>query len=131
MEVEKPSVTLGKFKNEEQLLQAYKALESEFTKRCQIIKELEKQLADTSAELKSALTQPDFAVCLEDEEFVRENIFANERLKDAIVAMYLEDLCKTPSLSTLPSSMGRTPLSPIKRPKTLLECKALAEKIIY
>ena len=40
-EVEKADISLGKFKDVNALLNAYNSLQSEFTKRCQRIKELE------------------------------------------------------------------------------------------
>jgi hypothetical protein len=42
----------GKFKTKEGLLEAYNALESEFTRRCQRIKELETQLSNRSNDEK-------------------------------------------------------------------------------
>lgn len=42
----------GKFKTKEGLLEAYNALESEFTRRCQRIKELETQLGNRTVEDK-------------------------------------------------------------------------------
>ena len=50
---DKGEVSLGKFKDVGALLSAYNSLQSEFTKRCQKIKELESKINDDKVEQKS------------------------------------------------------------------------------
>ena len=50
---DKGEISLGKFKDVGALLNAYNSLQSEFTKRCQKIKELESKINDDKVEQKS------------------------------------------------------------------------------
>lgn len=48
---------IGKFNTPEDLLAAYNALESEFTKRCQLVKKLQSELGETRAQAQSQVEQ--------------------------------------------------------------------------
>lgn len=49
---------IGKFGSAEELLSAYNALESEFTKRCQLVKQLQAQLAAFAAQAEQTAEMP-------------------------------------------------------------------------
>ena len=53
MEEKKNEQALGKFKSTEALMAAYKSLESEFTRRSQKLRKLEKELASIKKEAKN------------------------------------------------------------------------------
>ena len=55
---EQTAEKLGKFNTADDLLAAYNALETEFTKRCQLIKELQAALAEKSAQEDKAVENP-------------------------------------------------------------------------
>lgn len=51
---EQSAFKLGKFESVEQLLAAYNALEAEFTKRCQLVRELQAALSERAAQAEDA-----------------------------------------------------------------------------
>lgn len=51
---EQSAFELGKFESVEQLLAAYNALEAEFTKRCQLVRELQAALSERAAQAEDA-----------------------------------------------------------------------------
>lgn len=108
-----------KFKTEEELFSAYKALEAEFTKRCQRLTALEKELK----ELREGRNEEE-----ERNELVNQ-ILNDETVKNAIIAQYLKELSLKRDLSRLSSATGYTALTPPKRPKNLQEAKELAQII--
>ena len=82
---EKGEVSLGKFKDVQALLSAYGSLESEFTKRCQKIKELESALEtikdkDEKApekEVESTTEQPKKQISEEErQEILKEYLYS-------------------------------------------------------
>lgn len=56
-QAENSASRIGKFNTADDLLSAYNALESEFTKRCQLIKQLQAKLNDMSAQAEMAPQQ--------------------------------------------------------------------------
>lgn len=54
---------LGKFGSTEELLSAYNALQSEFTKRCQLVKELQARLDATDAQAEDNAAPRSSAQC--------------------------------------------------------------------
>ncbi len=83
------SVSLGKFKNVEDLYQSYTNLQSEFTKKCQRLSELEKDKIDTTqmredmleSEFKSFLIENQEAYSYADE--IKSKVLSDENLKNA------------------------------------------------
>lgn len=106
-----------KFKTQDELFSAYKALEAEFTKRCQRLTALEKELK----ELRDSRNEE------KERGVLVEELLNDESVKNAIIAQYLKELSLKRDLSRLSSSTGYTALTPPKRPKTLQEAKELAE----
>lgn len=106
-----------KFKTEEELFLAYKALEAEFTKRCQRLTALEKELK----ELREGKNVE------EEKNNLIAELLNDETVKNAIIAQYLKELALKKDLNRLSSSTGYTAITPPKRPKNLQEAKELAQ----
>ena len=115
----------GKFDSVKQLHDAYLALESEFTKRCQKIAELEKELE----EAKSVKTSPSVSEMLDDEDFIADSVLTNEKVVRAVVTAYLNSLKRKDKVSVLGTD-GAVALFVSKKPTTLKEAKELADVII-
>ena len=112
-------VSLGKFKDVGALLSAYKSLQSEFTKRCQKVKELESALSsvDKNNLPTETVETPEQKENITDEE--KKNI-----LKDYLT----EIMGKKQSAIIMDGGVGvRTP---IDRPKTVEQAGMLAKEIL-
>ena len=115
-------VSLGKFKDVNALLSAYNSLQSEFTKRCQRVKELESVLAVDKE--KTPTSKGDEQVDSKEEtkgitEEDRENI-----LKD-----YLKGLLGAKSTAVVMDGVGGGINTPINKPKSIAEAGKLAQEI--
>ncbi len=117
---------MGKFENAKQLYEAYCALESEFTKRCQKIAEMEKELVAYKNQNTNLV---DINKLLADEDFVREYVLTNENIIGAVVSEYLKSLKRKDRISVLGSD-GAVALFVSKKPTSLKEAKELADVII-
>lgn len=110
---------LGKFKDANSLLKAYDSLQSEFTKRCQKIKELEKRISeydkDASPSSESAAQPP--AGITEDEK--------REFLKG-----YLKQVIGARSKAILLDGEGAGLKTPDAKPRTVAEAGRLAKEIL-
>ena len=116
---------MGKFENEKQLVEAYKKLETEFTKRCQKIAELEKEIE----RIKQEKSEKDVSVMLSDSDFIDEFVLSNDKIVNAVISAYLKSLRNKNSVNVLGSN-GTVALYVNKKPTTLREAKALADAII-
>ncbi len=116
-------VSLGKFKDVKALLTAYNSLESEFTKRCQKIKELEGKLGavdkaedkNKEAPTKTQSTSP-------------ENVTDKKQAED-LLKEYLMGVVEKKQSATLLDGSGVGVRTPISRPKTIREAGQLAKEI--
>ena len=104
---------------------SYKSLEAEFTKRCQKLKELE----ENNAKLENKLQELSHSAerVLEDEEFIESRVLRDSNIVNKIIAEYLSSLSNPRGAPTLSSNLGRSALTPVKKPKSLEEAKKLAE----
>ncbi|MBE5756201.1 MAG: hypothetical protein E7342_00195 [Clostridiales bacterium] len=100
---------LGKFKDVNALLDAYNSLQSEFTKRCQKIKELEA----IAEELKSA----------------KEDSLSEEK-REEIIKEYLKEILSLSQKSVVMDGTGVTVKTPSNRPKTILEAGELTKSFM-
>ena len=111
-------VSYGKFKAVNALINAYNSLQSEFTKRCQKVKELESRLeavGKTNAPINADITAQ------------KEDI--NKESKEKILKEYLLDvLGKKPKAIVLDGS-GVGVKTPINKPKTIQEAGKLAKDL--
>ena len=109
-----------KFKDVNALLNAYNSLESEFTKRCQKIKELEgrinadkeKSPAEISGEVKT------------------ENKGITEEEKMEILKGYLKDVLTSGQKVIVMGNDGVGVKAPINKPKSIKEAGLLAKEIL-
>ncbi|MBE7081827.1 MAG: hypothetical protein E7372_04640 [Clostridiales bacterium] len=120
---DKGEVSLGKFKDVGALLSAYNSLQSEFTKRCQKIKELESKIeGDKTEQNNSALSnqksQPQNQV---DTTLIDKEKFLKEYLLDV--------LGKKPS-AIIMDGAGVGVKTPVNRPTTIEEAGKLAKKLL-
>ena len=122
------SAAIGKFANPDALLSAYNALEAEFTKRCQKLKEAEAKLLAAETVVSAAPpSREDIAnQLLTDEQFVEERVLSDEFIRAKVIERYLTDLSH-PAVSVLTNKTGSAMLTPFAAPKTLAEAKKLAD----
>ncbi|MBO7149371.1 MAG: hypothetical protein J6V71_00600 [Clostridia bacterium] len=119
--VENGLVSLGKFKDVGALLNAYNSLQSEFTKRCQKIKELEGKLgASDKTEVPPVQTESATTSQENTTFFDKEKI-----LKDYL----LDVLGKKPS-AIIMDGAGASVKTPVNRPKTIEEAGNLAKNLL-
>ena len=118
---QKTEVSLGKFKDAGALLSAYNSLESEFTKRCQKIKELEGALALADKE-KDLPTKGEEA----PEKQVRD---ITDEEKSQILREYLGGILGKKQTAVVLGEEGVSVKTPKNRPKTLKQAAELANEI--
>ena len=116
----KTEVSLGKFKDASALLSAYNSLESEFTKRCQKIKELEARLITEDKE-KTALPTEEVAAKQPNEDITEEK-------KQEILREYLSGVLGKKQTAVVLGEEGVSVKTPINRPKTLQQAGELASE---
>ena len=113
-------VSLGKFKDVNALLSAYSSLQSEFTKRCQRIKELEGAL------------KPD-----DKDKVPAENLTAvqnakqqlTEQEKQEVLKEYLQGVLDKKQKAVLLDGAGLGVKTPVQKPKTISQAGMLAKNI--
>ena len=113
-------VSLGKFKDVNALLSAYNSLESEFTKRCQRIKELECALSAVDKESPNA-----------EETAKKENQtddITGEK-KEEILKEYLTGILGRKQKAIVLDGAGVGVKTPVHRPKTIRQAGELAKEI--
>lgn len=142
----------GKFENAQSLLDAYNALEAEFTKRCQLISKLQTELNELrAAQARESEVAPAPTEQVGEkaaEQLVRSSadgidanavILAIEQdpefavvlaelpeVCDACIAKYKQRLLSYPVISP----HGAPVIAPAKRPRTLADAKALADEML-
>lgn len=114
--------SLGKFKDVTSLLKAYNSLQSEFTKRCQRVKELESALASVDKEKSPTEEQP------KTEQPSKTDITDEER-KNVLVD-YLKGVLGRKQKAVLLDGAGVGVKTPVSRPKTIEQAGALAKEIL-
>ncbi|MCL2555669.1 MAG: hypothetical protein FWE03_01440 [Firmicutes bacterium] len=122
---------IGKFSSPEALLKAYECLESEFTKRCQKLKDAEKENTDLKAlAADKGRRIADAKEILSDENFLVENVLNNDVIVNRFIVNYLEGLESGVVPSVMTARGGSAVLTPPKVPKNLEEAKRLADVIL-
>ena len=125
---ETQTVSLGKFKDANALLNAYNSLQSEFTKRCQRVKELESALSvDKENSIKE--NSPTEKV-KEQEQAHQETKGITEEDKQNILKDYLKGLLGLKSTAVVMDGVGGGINTPINKPKTIDEAGKLAQEIL-
>ncbi len=148
----------GKFGSLQELLSAYNALQSEFTKRCQLVKQLQTRLDEMNAQALSDGTAEEDTESIDRVASSAENALARSSACDgearlaeaiAVIAEHIEDcadyLASLPQIadaviltykkkllgfSSSPSPRGMAVVMPAKRPRTLEEAKRLADEML-
>ena len=108
-------VSLGKFKDVKALLGAYNSLESEFTKRCQKIKELEGKL--------SAVDKTQVPTETEEKP-------SNEEMTEKILKDYLAEVVEKKQSAIVMDGIGVGVRTPIERPKTISEAGKIFRQLL-
>ena len=108
-------VSLGKFKDVGALLNAYNSLQSEFTKRCQKIKELESKIDDKTSVPSNPQAESPKNQEVDKEKFLKE---------------YLLDIMGKQPSAVIMDGAGTSVKAPINRPKTILEAGNLAKNLL-
>ena len=111
------SASLGKFKDVNALLEAYNNLESEFTKRCQKVKELEAKLTVADKEQSPARTES------KSQELSSEE-------KDDVLKSYLREVLSKKQRAIVLDGAGIGVKTPAERPKTLEQAGILAKDLL-
>lgn len=109
----KTEISLGKFKDVNALLSAYNSLESEFTKRCQRIKELEGSVQSEKAKVSdNGAGQSE----------------GTSKEKDEILKDYLKDIIKSRQTAIVIDDAGVGVKAPADKPKTIAQAGMLAKE---
>jgi 5'-deoxynucleotidase YfbR-like HD superfamily hydrolase len=122
---------LGKFKDVEALMTAYKNLEAEFTRRSTRLKELEAQQntangANNERELAEKVQGNEHLPVAPSVEELTKAAMENEEIKKAIIGQYVTSLSAAKSV---PLMTGGTTVAATRNvPKTIKEAGALALK---
>ena len=110
-------VSLGKFKDVDALLNAYNSLQSEFTKRCQKIKELESKMGMGDKTEVPPQSQEE------------NSADGDTTSKDDVLREYLLDVMKKKSKAIVMDGAGVGVKTPVSRPKTFEEAGSLAKQM--
>lgn len=108
-------VSLGKFKDANALFKAYNSLQSEFTKRCQKLKELETALENANNPENTALKN-------------RQGITDEE--KEEILKGYLKSVLGAKSKAIVMDGVGNSLKTVASRPKTLADAGEFARQYL-
>ena len=114
-------VSLGKFKDVNALLSAYNSLQSEFTKRCQKIKELEGALSSIDKTVSPKEEQIEMSVAKTD---------ITDKDKKDILKEYLQGVMLKKQKAVLLDGAGVGVKTDIFRPKTITQAGELARQIL-
>ncbi len=120
---ETKEVSLGKFKDVNALLNAYNSLQSEFTKRCQRVKELESALSVDKGTAPTESVQEQIGD-LEDSKSI------SEEDKQNILKDYLKGLLGAKTTAVVMDGVGGGINTPVNRPKSIAEAGKLAQEIL-
>jgi len=108
-----------KFKTEEDLAIAYKNLEKEFTKRCEMVSELQKQVQSLSQQL-----------ALKEQPILdKSSLQISEQDKEDIIQEFLKGVLQSKSQAKL-SSGGQAVVAPPRKPKNLKEANLMAKFLL-
>ena len=118
---EDSSASLGKFKDVNALLAAYNSLQSEFTKRCQRIKELEAE--KVAAVDKDTPTE-------KSEETEHRNAGITEEDKENFLKGYLKEIMGAKSKAIVMDGLGMGIKTPVNKPRTVEEAGRLAKELL-
>lgn len=125
-EGEMVDTSLGKFKDVNALLNAYNSLQSEFTKRCQRIKELE----GASAKEKLDEDNSESIQVPNGEGSVENTNQTVENDKEEYLKNYLKNLLGSKQKAIVMSENGTSVKTPVEKPKSIFEAGLMAKNIL-
>ncbi len=125
-EGEMVDTSLGKFKDVNALLNAYNSLQSEFTKRCQRIKELE----GASAKEKLDEDNNESIQVPNGESSVENTNQTVENDKEEYLKNYLKNLLGSKQKAIVMSENGTSVKTPVEKPKSIFEAGLMAKNIL-
>lgn len=121
----------GKFATAEDLLKSYQSLEREYTKKCQLVKNLNSQIAEftenNNAFQKDAAT--DYDTLLNDPE-VFSNVVSDNRVINHIIENYLMELTGKQITPHLLNNRGNMLITPPIKPQTVKEAGRMTQELI-
>ena len=117
---DKGEVSLGKFKDVGALLNAYNSLQSEFTKRCQKIKELESKVKEDDKAIVPSKAQ----------SAVTNQVDTTLEGKEQVLKEYLLDVLGRQPSAIVAGGSGVGVKTPVNRPTTIEEAGKLAKKLL-
>ena len=155
-QAEKSASKIGKFNTAEDLLAAYNALEAEFTKRCQLVKQLQAELdvKDAQAQAKEQPHDGDASqeiVPVPEADEGHENTVPSEPIHDVLniilqnASEYADVLATVPEVMSAciarykrslirpypsPAPSGMAVIVPTEKPKTLSDAKRIADVLL-
>ena len=112
-------VSLGKFKDTTALLSAYNSLQAEFTKRCQRIKELEKQVLVSDKENTPEQTSE-----------TPQKADITDKDKEEILKEYLQGVLMRKQSAVILDGAGAGVKTPVSKPKTITQAGQLARELL-
>ncbi len=121
---ENVEVSLGKFKDVNALMNAYNSLLSEFTKRCQKVKELEDAIA-----MDKEKSSPIEGGSEKGKSENSKEISITEQDKDEILKGYLKNLLSAKQQAIIMDSAGLGIKTPVEKPKTLEQAAEYAKAL--
>ena len=114
---EEKAPDLGKFKSAQALMEAYLALEAEFTRRSQRLKELEGNKA----------AAPPSPAAVDDDTLIAAAL-GSRKVRDAVVGQYLADITSSAGIPLV--SGGAACAAPANAPRSVKEAGALARQFL-
>ena len=127
------TASVGKFASSEELLKAYNRLESEFTKKCQQLKEAERRSEPSEQPSEKEGSAPLYE---KDEWEERVALFLErypiaEEYGSEMAAILKEDADLAKQENCLDVALGRAVAKHYKKPESIIEDEAFLEKYVY
>ncbi len=123
--------TLGKFKDAQTLLDAYNNLQSDYTKKCQALSSLQKNLKENEA-VEPSPESTAGEISSEDRiKLLQDYVYNNSDFRDKLLARYFDDIILPKSPRLIGSDRGSdTVVSPISKPRTLEDAEQLVKDML-
>ena len=130
-QVEKESSNLGKFKDAQALLDAYNNLQSDYTKKCQALSSLQKNLKENEGEQPSPEREKEDLSSEDRIKLLQDYVYNNSDFRDKLLAKYFDDIILPKSPRLIGSDRGSdTIVSPVSKPKTLEEAGKIVRDML-
>ncbi len=122
---------LGKFKDAQALLDAYNNLQSDYTKKCQALSALQKNLKENEDENFSPESKQEELSSEDRIKLLQDYVYNNSDLRDKLLAKYFDDIILPKSPKLIGSDRGSdTVISPVSRPKSLEDAERIVKDML-